>query len=135
MGQTFTKAQCLTTLASDISAHRRGLERCLKVPVNPNQRDALVSLTFNIGVGSVCKSTLLRKLNLGDPHGAAQEFTKWHYATVGNRVVSLPGLVRRRAAERALFITPWDESSVKGLPEHRVNRPSTVAALLKQSES
>lgn len=135
MGQTFTSAQCTALLLKDIAEHRKGLERCLKVPVNPNQRDALVSLTFNIGVGSACKSTLLRKLNRNDYVGAANEFTKWHYARAGNRVISLPGLVRRRAAERALFITPWNEPRLNGPPEPRMNGPAAVAALVKQSES
>lgn len=135
MGQTFTHSQCTATLLKDIAEHRKGLERCLKVPVNPNQRDALVSLTFNIGVSSVCKSTLLRKLNRNDYVGASKEFSKWHYATEGRRVVSLPGLVRRRAAERALFVTPWNEDRVNGVHEPYVTSPPTGAITMNPSET
>jgi len=66
-----------------------------------NQFDALVVFTFNVGVGAEAHSTLLAKLKAGDMAGAADEFLKWDHA--GGVVV--PGLTRRRQAERALFLT------------------------------
>lgn len=65
-----------------------------------HQFDALVDFTFNVGCGNFRGSTLLKKLNQGDVSGAANEFPKWQYA--GGKV--LAGLVRRRAAEKALFL-------------------------------
>ncbi|MBY4725720.1 MULTISPECIES: lysozyme [Burkholderia] len=62
--------------------------------------DALVDFTFNLGAGRLANSTLLKKLNAGDIEGAAAEFPKWVYA--GGKV--LAGLVKRRDAERALFL-------------------------------
>jgi len=62
--------------------------------------DALVDFTFNLGAGRLAASTLLKKLNAGDIEGAAAEFPKWVYA--GGKV--LAGLVKRRDAERALFL-------------------------------
>lgn len=68
--------------------------------ITQNMFDALVSLTFNIGGGNFGTSTLLKKLNQGDINGAADEFDRWIYA--GEQV--LEGLVRRRAAEKAMFL-------------------------------
>ncbi|CAL8117914.1 unnamed protein product [Orchesella dallaii] len=66
-----------------------------------NQFSALTSFVFNLGCGSFRRSTLRTKLNRRDIRGAANEFGKW--VNAGGR--RLPGLVRRRAAERALFCT------------------------------
>ena len=66
--------------------------------------DALVSFTFNLGEERLAQSTLLKKLNLRDYHAAAAEFPKWVKATVRGKKITLPGLVRRRAAERAMFV-------------------------------
>jgi len=74
--------------------------------LTPNQFDALVSLVFNIGQGNYCDSTLRKKLKAGDFVGAAGEFERWVFGTVNGKKVKLPGLVTRRAAERALFETP-----------------------------
>ncbi|MDR3323259.1 MAG: lysozyme [Zoogloeaceae bacterium] len=65
-----------------------------------NQFDALASLCFNIGLGNFERSTLLTRLKAGDLRGAALQFRRWIHAN-GKK---LPGLVRRRAAEEALFM-------------------------------
>ena len=62
---------------------------------------SLVSFFFNLGLGALGDSTLLRKLNAGDYQGAADEFPRWVKA--GGQ--TLPGLVKRRDAERALFLS------------------------------
>lgn len=72
----------------------------VKVDLNQSHYDALVSLVFNIGGGNFRASTLLRKLNNWDYEGAAAEFPKWRKG--GGKV--LPGLVKRRALEQALFL-------------------------------
>ena len=70
-------------------------------PLTQNQFDALISFTFNLGVGAFEHSTLLRLLNGGDVNGAANQFLLWiHIKGVVN-----PGLLNRRTAERALFLT------------------------------
>jgi GH24 family phage-related lysozyme (muramidase) len=76
--------------------------RLVKVPVNDNQFAALVSFTYNLGVGALTSSTLLKKLNSGEVDVAANEFLKWDHA--GG--VAVKGLTRRRQAERALFLHP-----------------------------
>ena len=72
----------------------------VKVPLNQNQFDALVSICYNIGMGNFTKSTLLKKINQGDFRGASLEFEKWNKS--GGIVLS--GLVKRRLKEKALFI-------------------------------
>jgi lysozyme len=71
-----------------------------RIALSQNQLDALTSWCFNLGMGNFQKSTLLVKLNAGDFHAAAHEIPRWVYA--GGKV--LPGLVRRREAERQLFL-------------------------------
>jgi lysozyme len=70
-----------------------------KAELNDNQFGALVSFTFNLGIGNIEKSTLLRRLNARDYLGTLPEFAKWNRA--GGKV--LRGLTRRRTAEAALF--------------------------------
>ncbi|QAU22876.1 lysozyme [Dyella sp. M7H15-1] len=76
-----------------------GVSAAVTVPLEPDQFDALVSLAYNIGLGNLRSSTLLRKLNAGDYAGAAAQFDVWNKA--GGSV--LPGLVNRRSVERQLF--------------------------------
>jgi lysozyme len=84
----------------------RFLASVLTMPLRQNQFDALVSLVFNIGQGAFAKSTLRKKLYALDYAGAAAEFSRWVYASVEGKQKPLPGLVKRRAEERALFEKP-----------------------------
>jgi lysozyme len=83
----------------DLPRYEAGVSAVVKVPLEQHQFDALVSFAYNLGIGALSQSTLLKKLNNADYGAAAAEFPKWVYA--GSQV--LPGLVRRRAAEQALF--------------------------------
>ncbi len=99
-GMKITQEKAEGLLAMDLNTkYAPDVIRMVKVPLTQNQFDALVSFHFN--TGALGKSTLLRKLNAGDYQGAAAEFGKWTRG--GGRV--LPGLVRRRKAERHLFET------------------------------
>lgn len=73
----------------------------ITVPVTQNQYDALVDFAYNVGVGSLKTSTLMRKLNAKDYKGAADEFLRWNKSA--NK--ELAGLTKRRQAERALFLS------------------------------
>lgn len=99
-GLTCTQAQAYAWLNEDISKAEKIIIKALDgAPVNQDQFDALVSFVFNIGGGNFQKSTMLKKIKAGDYNGAAAEFGKWIYA--GGKI--LPGLVMRRATEKALF--------------------------------
>lgn len=97
MGQTYTRAQCEDMLYADLAKHAVALD-CIKTPLTDYQKAALVSFAFNVGEVKFCSSTLVRKANAGDLMGACAELSRWTMA--GGR--ELPGLVKRRAAERAL---------------------------------
>ncbi len=98
-GQKITQKQAENYLKSDLRKYEKGVEKAVKVTLNQNQFDALISFTYNCGIGALISSTLLKKLNTGDYKGASAEFPKW--CKSNGRV--LTGLKRRRNAERVLF--------------------------------
>lgn len=101
-GDVCTVEQAEQYLTEDLDWSEWAVNTLVKVPINQNQFDALVSFTFNLGAGNFSQSTLLRKLNGGDYVGAALEFPRWNKQA--GKV--LAGLVRRRKAEQTLFTTP-----------------------------
>ena len=103
IGQTITEAQAETLLADDLTDAGASVLRLVTVALTDNQYAALCSFTFNVGSGALGSSTLLRKLNQGDYASVPGEMNRWTKATVNGIKQSLPGLVRRRAAEGALF--------------------------------
>ena len=102
MGETITEKEAESLLIADIE---RICEPCLEVNVDVDltqgQYDALSSFIFNLGCGAFKGSTLCKLLNAGNYDGAAKQFGRWTKAN-GKE---LPGLVKRRAAETALFLT------------------------------
>jgi lysozyme len=98
LGQKKSSDACKDLLTADLITANRAIDACVTVPLTANQRGAFASFTFNVGGGKFCRSSLLKKLNAGDTAGACAELSRWVYAG-GEK---LPGLVRRRAAERAL---------------------------------
>lgn len=98
-GQRITKHQAEVILEYDLTKFEQAVTR-LAPKANPNQFSACVSLAFNIGIEAFAKSTLLNELNAGRMQNAASEFLRWR--TSAGKV--LPGLVKRRAAERMLFL-------------------------------
>ncbi|MTD37828.1 glycoside hydrolase family protein [Erwinia sp. CPCC 100877] len=96
-----SKQKAEQLLRCGIVSYEQILNRLIRVRTSQNQFDALVSLAWNIGTRAFSTSTLLQKLNGGDYQGAADQFLCWVHA---NGQV-MPGLERRRRAERALFLT------------------------------
>lgn len=83
----------------EVGEKAQGVRNLVKVKLNNDQFSALVSFAYNVGLGNLGKSTLLRKLNDGDFVGASAEFPRWNKA--GGR--ELIGLTRRRVSEQRLF--------------------------------
>ncbi len=105
VGKTITEEEAEALLRGDLQKFADGVRNRLSVKVTNNAFAALVSFSFNVGLGAFGNSTLRRKLNEGDTSGAAREFPRWVKGTINGRKVTLPGLVRRREAERKLFQT------------------------------
>jgi lysozyme len=97
---TLTPEQGKALLRKDVARFEKAVRRLVKTRITQGQFDALVSFAYNVGEGALAGSTLLRRLNAGDKHGAADEFLKWDVA--GGQ--HLPGLARRRRAERDRFM-------------------------------
>lgn len=104
-GSAITSARAEALLRRDLRRFEAAVARLVTVPIGQARRDALVSLAFNIGIGAFGRSTALRRLNAGDPDGAAEAMRWWNKATVAGRKVVVRGLTRRRAAETALFLS------------------------------
>ncbi|WP_166425584.1 lysozyme [Paraglaciecola sp. 20A4] len=98
-GMKINAQQAETLLKTDLLKIEDQMSKLVKVPVNNNQFSALVCLGYNIGMGNLYKSTLLRLLNKGDYEGASQQFSVWRKAA--GKVNS--HLVARRAKEQKLF--------------------------------
>ena len=97
--QGITRMRALQLLTGDAGKAAGSVRRLIKVPLNQHQLDALISFTFNCGEGSLAASTLRKRLNRGEYKAVPSELNKW-VMSGGKR---LPGLVRRRQAEGALF--------------------------------
>lgn len=112
-GEVWTKQQAQDRFRAELAKRERAVDRLATVDLNQNQFDALVSFSYNCGSAALGGSTLLKKLNAGDSEGAARAFAAWNKG--GGKV--LPGLVRRRAAEAALFRTPVMPSTEPDMPQ------------------
>lgn len=95
MGDRITPERALVRLLADATKFERAVKRCAPVPMFDYEFQAYVSLTYNIGEGAFCRSTLVRKLNTLDYEGACREILRWD-RQAGR---PLPGLTKRRQAE------------------------------------
>jgi len=95
----YTQQECAEKLNSRLGSYLTGVSKCIKVPLGERQWAAVLSWTYNVGVAAACNSTLVRKINAGQPAAAwCPELERWVFAG-GKRV---QGLANRRAAERAM---------------------------------
>lgn len=99
-GVVWTQEQADADLARRMTAIAQSVDRLVTIALNDEPKAALDDFAYNEGLGSLSRSTLLARLNAGDIQGAADEFGKWDLA--GG--VELEGLVKRRDAEKALFL-------------------------------
>jgi lysozyme len=98
-GMKITKERGTALLRADLARFEAAVTKTITVEVTQNQYDAMVSLAFNIGVAGFANSSVARRCNARDFKGAQASFALWNKG--GGKV--LAGLVRRRAAEAALF--------------------------------
>ena len=147
LGMTITEAQAVGYLMAAVDKFAAQIAPKITMPINENEFGAFVSLAYNIGPGAFGKSSALRKFNAGDKQGAANSILLWNKA--GSKV--LPGLVRRREAERALFLRPVNGGSsttpplisipvADKIPPKTIAKPSSfwariIAALFKRNSA
>jgi len=100
--RVLSMAEVDALLAQDLAKFERGVARLCPGSIDrQSQFDALVSFSFNVGLGNLQRSSIRMRYNRGDIEGAAEAFLMWTKA--GGRV--LPGLVKRRNDEKALFLS------------------------------
>jgi len=97
----FTKDEVDGILRADLQRFERGVHSFCPVPLTQGMYDSLVSFSFNVGLGTLQRSTLRQKLLRGDKAGAAEELLK--YCMAGGKI--LKGLQNRRIDERAMFLS------------------------------
>jgi lysozyme len=98
MNQRTTPVAALKRLGEDIKVFEEAVKRCAPVPMYQHEFDAYVSLTYNIGQGAFCSSTLAKKLKAYDYDGACKEILKWDKF----KGQPLAGLTKRRQEEYKL---------------------------------
>ncbi len=140
-GVRVTEERAEELLREDLQRFEDAVKRLVMVPINPNEFSALVSLTYNIGEGNFSKSSCLRYLNQGNRPEAANRIELWNKARVNGELTVLEGLVRRRAAEKALFLTPMETETMMSVPTMDVppapesDQPAPPANVTVQSQS
>lgn len=99
--RVWTKEEVDGILRFDLARFERGVAQFCPVPLTQGMFDGLVSFSFNVGLGTLQRSTLRQKLLRGDKTGAGEEFLK--YCMAGGKI--LRGLQNRRIDERVLFLS------------------------------
>jgi len=99
--RVWTKDEVDGILRFDLARFERGVVQFCPVPLTQGMYDGLVSFSFNVGLGTLQRSTLRQKLLRGDKTGAGEELLK--YCMAGGKI--LKGLQNRRIDERALFLS------------------------------
>jgi lysozyme len=102
LGDHHTPEQCRQMLANKLPRYWKETEACIHVPTSDNEKIAYTSFSYNLGTGAFCHSTIASRLNSGDHKGACDAILPYDHAS-GKKV---PGLTRRRKAERTLCLTP-----------------------------
>lgn len=111
--RAITEIEALEYLMFEVDEKAHNVEKMTKVSLNDNEYAALVSFAYNVGWQSLEKSTLMKLLNAGSDRSAvADQFLRWDKA----EGKTLPGLTRRRQAERSLFLQPAVQSNNEHLP-------------------
>lgn len=95
LGDKTTPEKAILLAQRDIEKFEGAIKECVKVPLSQNEYDAFISLSYNIGTGAFCRSTLVKKLNAGDYIGACNQILRWNQF----KGKPLAGLTKRRQEE------------------------------------
>ncbi len=131
-GAVVTQADARALLLYDLIEVSPALESLVQAPLNQNQFDALACFVFNIGLDNFRQSAVLPLVNAGAMLAAAHAIEQWREAVIDGEAVVVGGLVRRRAAEKALFLAPpagW-EPVPTALVQPQLDRDPDIRGLL-----
>lgn len=142
-GGHITREQAEQLLLWDLRAVEDAIRRAVHAPLSQNQFDALVSFVFNIGIENFLNSDALRHINQGEPVAAALSMGLWRRGMSGGRLIVVDALVRRRAAEAALFLEPAEvrpTAPTPVLPPHtdgraRLTEPAAAAPTVAPADT
>lgn len=95
LGDRITPEKALQVAMKDVQSYEGAVKSCVTVPLSQNEYDAYISLSYNIGTGAFCRSTLVKKLNAGDYTGACNQILLWDKY----QGKPLAGLTKRRQEE------------------------------------
>ncbi len=112
------KRQAEDLLQTDLAPFEALINTNVYAPLSQSQFDALVSLSFNIGEQAFLNSSVLYHLNTGQPLAAAAGFDEWRKGVIGGKHYIVDALVRRRTAEKALFLRP--ATGIVAAPRHEL---------------
>ncbi len=104
--QAVTRAQAEDLLKDDLAPYQALINENVFAPLAQSQFDALVSLAFNIGPRAFLNSNIVHALNNGRPLEAANGFDEWRKSVISGKTYVVDALVRRRTAEKSLFLRP-----------------------------
>lgn len=126
-GDKITAEQADEYMMRELRDMERQVNKLLKVPLKQYQYDAILSFTYNCGVGNLKKSTLLKLINQGNMSSASGQFLRWVKARDRrtNQFVTLKGLVNRRNDEKAMF----EGRAVSGIKPEKIAPPVPKADL------
>jgi len=130
-----SKPEAEDLLLRDLEPYEDMVNETVHAPLTQNQYDALVSLAFNIGPRAFTESDTLRALNNGRPLDAASGFDVWRKSIIDGKTYVVDALMRRRAAEKALFLR---NENGKTLPASRADLPPVkdeMVALLSTEDA
>jgi len=105
IGDTATVEQCKAMLNAALDGFSRAIDKCLPDSVPEPSYVAFLSAAYNIGPDAFCASSMAAAARRGDLRGACDALLKWDKTTIAGVKVALPGLTKRRAAERDLCLT------------------------------
>lgn len=100
MGDTATSDQCKKWLAEDLPRYDAQVQKCVHIPLPPHRHAAIVSFTYNVGGGALCKSSVARYLNQGDPRRACDALMAYDKGRIHGTLTVIRGLHNRRVQER-----------------------------------
>ena len=109
-----TQAQVMNLMLDDVAQREGYVNDLVKVDLEQYQFDALVSWVFNVGLGAMRNSTLLRRLNSGEYDAVPEELRRWTKGTINGKKQTIRGLVNRRNTEIAMWLGQNPQANTAG---------------------